>query len=86
MAEILFTSTAAELVKNQRWHKNQETEAVEKGVLLRLPVSDDRELVMKILQYGGMAKVLSPPELVKRLQTEIIAMAENYRSEENCYT
>ncbi|MCP4343332.1 MAG: WYL domain-containing protein [Desulfobulbaceae bacterium] len=85
MAEILFTSTAAELVKNQRWHKDQETEAVEKGVLLRLPVSDDRELIMKILQYGAMAQVLSPPELIKRLQTEIIAMAENYRSMENSY-
>jgi predicted DNA-binding transcriptional regulator YafY len=81
IAEILFTATAAELVKNQRWHKDQETETVEKGVLLRLPVSDDRELVMKILQYGAMAQVLSPPELVNRLQTEIIAMAENYRSE-----
>lgn len=85
-AEILFTSTAAELIKNQRWHKDQETKVVEKGVLLRLPVSDDRELVMKILQYGAMAQVLSPPELIKRLQTEIIAMAENYRSEENSYT
>lgn len=84
-AEILFTSTAAELVRNQRWHKDQETETVEKGVLLRLPVSDDRELVMKILQYGAMARVLSPPELVKRLQDEVVAMVENYRSgEQNC--
>ncbi len=79
-AEILFTSTAAELIKNQRWHRNQETVAVENGVLLRLPVSDDRELVMKVLQYGAMAQVLAPPELINRLQDEIIAMAENYRS------
>jgi predicted DNA-binding transcriptional regulator YafY len=84
-AEILFTSTAAELVKNQRWHKDQKIEPVENGVLLRLPVSDNRELVMKILQYGSMAKVLSPPELIKRLQTEIIAMADNYRKDENSY-
>jgi predicted DNA-binding transcriptional regulator YafY len=40
---------------------------------------------MKILQYGSMAKVLSPPELIKRLQTEIIAMADNYREDENSY-
>jgi predicted DNA-binding transcriptional regulator YafY len=80
-AEILFTSIAAELVKNQRWHKDQETELVEEGLLLRLPVSDDRELTMKILQYGAMARVLSPPELVKRLQTEIIAMADNYQKD-----
>jgi len=80
-AEIFFTSTAAELVKNQKWHKNQETVQSAKGVLLRLPVSDDREVIMKILQYGAMAQVLEPPELVKRLQDEIIAMAENYRLE-----
>jgi len=79
-AEILFTATAAELVRNQRWHKDQETIPVEEGVLLRLPVSDDRELVMKILQYGAMARVLSPPELIKRLRDESIAMAENYLS------
>jgi len=83
IAEILFTATAAELVENQRWHKDQETETVGKGLLLRLPVSDDRELVMKILQYGSMAQVLSPPELIQRLQTEIAAMAENYRSRGN---
>lgn len=81
-AEILFTSTAAELVKNQRWHKEQETVLLEKGLLLRLPVSDDRELVMKILQYGAMAQVLSPPALIKRLRDEIIAMAENYQEAE----
>ena len=77
-AEILFTATAAELVQNQRWHKDQQTLAVNGGLLLRLPVSDDRELVMKILQYGAMARVLSPPELIQRLHQEIMAMAENY--------
>ena len=78
-AEILFTSTAAELIRNQRWHKDQQTIPMKNGVLLKLPVSDDRELVMKILQYGAMARVLSPPELINRLQGEIIAMAENYQ-------
>jgi len=85
-AEILFTSTAAELVKNQRWHKEQETVLLTEGLLLRLPVSDDRELVMKILQYGAMAQVLSPPELIKRLQDEIIAMAKNYQKTEKICT
>jgi len=82
-AEILFTSTAAELVRQQRWHKNQEMRTVKNGVLLRLPVNDDRELVMKILQYGSMAQVLSPPELVKRLRDESIAMTENYHGQCN---
>lgn len=79
-AEILFTSTAAELVQHQRWHRDQETVIDDRGVLLRLPVNDDRELVMKILQYGASAKVLSPPELAARVKGEIKAMAENYCS------
>jgi predicted DNA-binding transcriptional regulator YafY len=78
-AEILFTSTAAELVRNQHWHKDQEMISVEEGMLLRLPVSDDREIIMKILQYGAMARVIAPPELIQRVKSEISAMAKNYR-------
>lgn len=77
-AEILFTSTAAELVRNQHWHKDQVMKIVDQGVQLQLPVNDDREIVMKILQYGGMAKVLSPPELIECVQKEIHAMAASY--------
>ena len=77
-AEILFTATAADLVAHQHWHKDQIITKVENGVVVRLPVSDDRELVMKILQYGAMARVLSPPELIQRVRTVIAAMAGIY--------
>ena len=77
-AEILFTSTAAELVRHQHWHKKQRVEEVEGGVTLKLPVSDYREITMKILQYGAMARVIGPPELKKRVQAEILSMAEVY--------
>jgi predicted DNA-binding transcriptional regulator YafY len=77
-AEILFTSTAAELVRHQYWHKDQRVEEVEGGVILKLPVSDYREITMKILQYGAMARVIGPPELKKRVQAEILSMAEMY--------
>lgn len=77
-AEILFTATAADLVAYQHWHKDQIITKVENGVVVRLPVSDDRELVMKILQYGAMARVLSPPELIQRVRTTIAAMAGIY--------
>ncbi|MBU1566558.1 MAG: WYL domain-containing protein, partial [Proteobacteria bacterium] len=77
-AKILFSSTAADLVSHQHWHKDQVIKKVEDGVVVELPVSDDRELVMKILQYGAMAKVLSPPELIQRVRTTIRAMAEIY--------
>ncbi len=81
-AEILFTSTAAELVRHQRWHKDQRVEEVEEGVRLSLPVSDYREITMKILQYGAMARVIGPPELKKRVRAEILSMAEMYHHNE----
>lgn len=77
-AEILFTSTAAELVRHQHWHKGQQITEVEGGIQLRLPVSDDREIMMKILQYGAMARVLSPEHLKNKVEREIAAMTAVY--------
>ncbi len=77
-ATILFTSTAAELVRQQRWHKDQVIEDVKEGVLMHLPVSDDRELVMKILQYGSMAKVITPTALATPIADEAHAIAAMY--------
>ena len=77
-AEIMFTSTAAELVRLQRWHAAQQIEETPEGVILRLPVSDDREILMKILQYGAMARVLAPASLRDRVGAETAAMAQIY--------
>ncbi|MDJ0624031.1 MAG: WYL domain-containing protein [Desulfocapsaceae bacterium] len=77
-ATILFTSTAAELVRHQRWHRDQVIEEVDEGILLRLPVNDDRELVMKILQYGSMARVIEPEALRQRINHEAKAIAAQY--------
>jgi predicted DNA-binding transcriptional regulator YafY len=77
-AEILFISTAADLVAHQYWHQDQRMTQREDGVVISLPVSDDRELIMKILQYGALARVLSPPELVLRVKAAISAMTKIY--------
>lgn len=78
-AEILFTDTAAELVRHQYWHKDQRVKEVKGGVRLSLPVSDYREITMKILQYGAMAKVIGPPELKQKVREEVLLMGEMYR-------
>ncbi len=77
-AKILFTSKAAELVRYQHWHTNQSIEEVDEGIILQLPVSDHREIIMKVLQYGSMAKILDPPELEKTIQKEILQMNQLY--------
>ncbi|MCB2216870.1 helix-turn-helix transcriptional regulator [Desulfofustis glycolicus] len=79
-AEILFTGEAAELVKNQYWHREQEIESSTDGIIMRLPVSDNREIMMKVLQYGAQAKVLGPLELRHRVETEIAKLTDSYRS------
>jgi predicted DNA-binding transcriptional regulator YafY len=77
-ATIRFSSTAAELVRHQRWHRDQRIEEVEGGILMHLPVNDDRELLMKILQYGSMAQVIAPDQLRQRIHEEAQAIAAQY--------
>lgn len=77
-AEIEFTGTAAELVKHQHWHRDQQISKTDNGVLLKLPISDYREITMKILQYGSMVRVLSPERLRNRIAQEIRDMAGLY--------
>ena len=69
-AKILFTGTAAEMVRRQHWHKKQKIESHVEGITLSLPVADDREIIMKILQYGHLAQVLEPPDLKRRIADE----------------
>ncbi|MBU1139048.1 MAG: WYL domain-containing protein [Proteobacteria bacterium] len=78
-AKIQFTGMAAELVRRQYWHGKQEIEELENGICLSLPVSDDREILMKILQYGANARVLAPESLRKRVTEEINNMTETYK-------
>ena len=79
-AEIFFCGEAAELVKNQYWHQDQKIRETEGGIVLQLPVRDDREIMMKILQYGSQAKVLSPPELFSKIREETEVLANQYRT------
>jgi predicted DNA-binding transcriptional regulator YafY len=80
LAKIRFSGTAAELVKRQIWHKEQLLESSPDGttVLLTLPISDDREIKMKILQYGAQATVEAPPHLAQAIRSEALLISANY--------
>ncbi len=78
-ATIEFTGTAAELVRRQYWHTSQKIEERDNGISLSLPVSDDREIIMKVLQYGSNARILEPESLRQRVIEEIAQMAEYYK-------
>jgi len=77
-ATIRFTGMAAEIVRRQQWHPDQKLEAKEDETLLSLPVADDRELIMKVLQFGSQAEIVAPKALRQRLQQEILQMSRLY--------
>ncbi len=77
---IRFTGTAAEIVRHQIWHHQQKIEEEKNSIRLTLPIADDRELIMKVLQFGAEAEILRPKKLRRRLAEEIEKMAKNYKS------
>jgi predicted DNA-binding transcriptional regulator YafY len=77
-ATIRLTGMAAARVRQQRWHPQQKIEEQQEGIILHLPVADDRELIMKILQFGNEAEVLAPDQLRKRVKDKISAMIQQY--------
>ncbi|MCL7488768.1 MAG: WYL domain-containing protein [Desulfobulbaceae bacterium] len=79
-AEILFTGTAANIIRHQRWHPEQDVWETENGLTLRLPVTDDRELLMKVLQFGHQACILQPEGLRRKALDEIEKMAKQYKN------
>ncbi|MFW6080600.1 MAG: helix-turn-helix transcriptional regulator [Desulfosalsimonas sp.] len=72
--KILFTGTAAEVVREQVWHKDQVIAETDDGLVLSLPAADFTEIKMKILQYGWRARVLEPPELKNEMAEEVRQM------------
>ncbi len=77
-ATIRFTGKAARLVRHQFWHAQQEMRVEGDDIIMTLPVADDREIMMKVLQFGADARVIAPGELRHKLARETRRMAALY--------
>jgi predicted DNA-binding transcriptional regulator YafY len=77
-AQILLKGTAAEIIRHQHWHPDQKIQETPGGLILSLPVSDDRELIMKVLQFGAQACIVRPRELRQKVRNEIQKMTRLY--------
>ncbi len=77
-ATISLTGRTAEIVREQHWHPDQQIEQTQTGILLHLPVADDRELIMKVLQFADEAEVIAPESLREKIKKRITAMANRY--------
>jgi predicted DNA-binding transcriptional regulator YafY len=78
-ATLKFTPEAARWVSAQQWHPKQRSRVEQDGsYVLEVPYSEDRELVMEILKYGGDVEVLSPAALRERVGESLDKAAKRY--------
>ncbi len=78
-ATIRFSPERARWVSSEKWHPNQNGCILEDGTYeLKLPYSDERELIMDIMKHGSHAKVVSPPKLIELIASELNDMKKQY--------
>jgi predicted DNA-binding transcriptional regulator YafY len=78
-AVLRFSPQLARWVSRETWHPDQASEYDADGYyVLRVPYSQDTELVMDILKHGAEVEVLEPAELRQRVRQRIDAMRDLY--------
>ena len=79
-AVLHFTPSAARWVADEQWHPEQEGKVLKDGSFqLKVPYSDDRELIMDILKYGPDVEVLRPKKLREAVAERLQAAGRQYR-------
>lgn len=74
-ATMHFSGQRARWVASERWHPNQKSKFLADGTFeLKVPYSDDRELLMDVLKHGAEVEIIEPPELRDKVASEINRM------------
>ena len=74
-ATLRFSPLRARWVAAEKWHSKQQGRFLDDGTYeLKVPYSNDPELLMDILKYGADCEVMGPPELSQRVAAEIERM------------
>ena len=78
-AVLRFTKHRAQWVEGEQWHPQQmATREPDGSYLLKVPYSDDRELLGDILRYGADVQVLEPKELRAKVQKTLLEAVGKY--------
>ena len=78
-AVLRFGPQLARWVSRETWHPNQRGDYDDEGFyILRVPYSQDTELIMDILKHGAEVEVLEPTELRERVKRRIDSMQVLY--------
>lgn len=79
-AKLRFSAQRARWVASEEWHPQQRSSFDPQGrYLLEVPYSQEPELLMDILKFGGEVEVLAPPELRARVARSLQDAAAIYR-------
>ena len=80
-ASLQFTPEAAQWVRHEQWHPEQEAKLHSDGSLtLRVPYADATELAMDILRHGEQVKVSAPAALAHEVGERLLRAAARYGS------
>jgi predicted DNA-binding transcriptional regulator YafY len=80
-AELKFTPQRARWVEREQWHPDQQSSHDAQGnYILKVPYSDERELIGDILRHGSEVEVIAPPALRLQVQKAIAQAFKQYNS------
>jgi len=78
-ATLRFSPKLARWVAAERWHPEQIGRVLEDGSYeLRLPYSEDTELVMDVLRYGADCEVVGPAGLRGKVREALLSALRRY--------
>ena len=78
-ATLEFTPEAAQWVRHEQWHPQQEAKLHSDGSLtLRVPYADATELAMDILRHGEQVKVAAPAALAEQVARRLQQALRQY--------
>ena len=78
-ATLRFSPERARWVSREIWHIRQKARQEPDGhLILEVPFTDPRELVMDILRHGSQAEVLGPKALREAVRRELRETADMY--------
>jgi predicted DNA-binding transcriptional regulator YafY len=83
---LRFCAERARWIRLQQWHEKQRLVLLPDGCLeLHLPVTDLREIRLKVLQFGADVEVLEPEALRESIREEIERMSMLYDEAANVH-
>lgn len=79
-AVLEFSPGRAQWVRHESWHPQQESTLHADGrYTLKVPYSDERELLGDIMRFGAEVKVLAPASLQQKLSNELTKALNQYK-------